>query len=221
MKRAGGIAALLCACLAALSLCACSPRAPAGTLDSLAPESALSVRPSDEGVTDFLALLDDPPAMYEDDQCFNITPDFILDNSDYRVFKYSESCASYLLYDGAVYPLGIFFGGSGADSFALADLTGDGEYELYFTFSWGSGMHRSMIGYFDPAQKEATVFDVAFWDADCMLTLGEKARLEVSRAEFTGRESFVSFDIAAVEVLGSIAFEEGEIRYAALDRSAS
>lgn len=207
------IAALSCACLILLCAFGCAPsRAP------IAPQDSLSIRPSDEDVADFLAILgDDAPAMYGDDACYNITPDFIAENSDYRVFKFSQSCASFVLYDGKAYQLGEFLGGTGADSFALADLDGDGAYELYFTFSWGSGFHRSQVGHFDPAAKAVTVFDAAFFNEDCMLTLGANKTLEVRRADISygadDGEFYVSFDLLAGDALGTLAYEDGAVQF--------
>lgn len=203
-------AVLACACLMLLCAFGCAPE----TLAPVAPEESLSIRPSDEGVADFLALLGDAaPASYENDTCYDITPDFVRDNSDCRIFKFSVSCASFALYDGKAYALGESLGGSGADSFALADMDGDGACELYFAFSWGSGMHRSMAGCFDPAARAVTVFDAAFYGEDCMLTLSTDGGLAVRRAEFTSRESFVSYDIAAGETLGTLVYEDNAVQF--------
>lgn len=72
---------------------------------------------------------------YEADECYNVTPAFIADNSDYAVFKYSNSTESFILYDDEVYSIGTCVGGFGITSMALADLNKDGMYELYYTFS--------------------------------------------------------------------------------------
>lgn len=203
----------LCACLAAALLCGCSSGAPAGTLAPAAPEGTLCVRPSDEGAADFLALLGDgAPRLYENDTCSNVTPDFIKDNSGYLLFKFGQSCASFLQYDGTAYPLGEFFGGSGADGFALADLNGDGAYELYFTFSWGSGIHRSQVGYFDPAARTVTLLGASFYDEDAMLSCGENGALELRLARFENRASFVSYDVTPGDTLGTLYWADGEVR---------
>lgn len=214
MTRAVKIAAAACAC--ALMLCACekAPETPDGALAPIAAQDTLAVRPSDEGVADFLALLGgDAPKSYENDTCYNITPAFIKDNSGYVIFKFDQSCASYLLYEGAIYLMGGYFGGLGAVSFALADLNADVAYELYYTFSWGSGMHRAQVGYFDPATEVAVDFDVAFFDKDCALIASPDGGLGVCAAEFADAEefSFVSYDVSAVDVLGAIVCEDGEI----------
>lgn len=216
MTRAVKIAMAACAC--ALMLCACekAPETPDGVLAPIAAQDTLEIRPSDEDVADFLALLGEgAPKSYENDTCYNITPAFIKDNSGYVIFKFDQSCASYLLYEDTIYPLGGYFGGLGAVSFALADLNADGAYELYYTFSWGSGMHRSQVGYFDPATKAAADFDAAFYDKDTALAASPDGGLNVCVADIASREEessfFVSFDISALEVVCAIVCEDGEI----------
>jgi beta-lactamase regulating signal transducer with metallopeptidase domain len=191
-------------------------------LEPLAPSSKLEIRPSSDGVDDFLQLLGTQrPSGYDNDTCFNITPDFVGSHSPYRIFKFSQSCASYLLYGDAVYPLGEYFGGSGIDSVALADLNRNGQYELYFTFSWGSGLHRSQLGYFNPQDNRVTVLErvtalePAILNSDCILTLNADNALCVSTAElvFVSDGGFVSFDITAKAQIGFIIVEDGVIQY--------
>ena len=147
---------------------------------------------------------------YDTDECYNITPDFVADNSDFAVFKYDKSTSSYILYDVVVYGIGTCFGGYGITSMALADLNADGQYELYYTFSWGSGMHRSQIGYFDPANKEVTIFDNSFFNSDMMLTVNDSGDLCVNRADLD-IDSFVDFTIKAQELMGTLTLDKNEI----------
>ncbi len=222
MKAIKLAAALVCACLLVLSACANAPGTPGegkgGALAPVAPQSALSIRPSDEGVADFLSLLGEGvPEAYENDICYHITPDDIKDHSAFRIYKFDQSCASFLQYEGKAYPLGEFFGGTGVDGFALADLTGDGAYELYFTFSWGSGMHRSQVGYFDPATKAVTAFEVSFYGEDSMLTLDGNGNLQVSHADIRygmdDLSAYVSFDMAAGVPLGSFSYGNDAVQF--------
>ena len=184
--------------------------------DLAPPSGTLEFCPTSNGVDAFLELLGPQrPSGYEKDECFNITPAFLEQNSPYSIFKFNQSCASYLLYDGAVTPLGEYFGGSGLDSAALADLNSDGQDELYFTFSWGSGLHRSQLGYFDPAAKEITILDVSFMSEDCMVAPDGDGGLTVSsaRIDFGSGGGFVSFGITAGAVRGAVVAEGGQIRY--------
>ena len=90
---------------------------------------------------------------YEDDIPYEITSPELEENTDYRIFKFSQSSASFLYYEDTLYQLGDWFGGCGLTSFAFADGNNDGKNEMYFTFSYGSGIHSQCASYFDPVQK--------------------------------------------------------------------
>lgn len=179
-------------------------------LGTLAAESEMVITSSDIQVSDFLTKNSNFRTSYDTDKCYNITPDFIADNSDFMIFKYRESTESFIMYQGEVYSIGTCFGGCGITSMALADLNEDGQYELYYTFSWGSGLHRSQIGYFDPANKEVTIFDYSLLYSDMMLTTNESGELRVNSATLTV-DSFVDFSIKAQELTGAIELEENSI----------
>ncbi|MDE6019694.1 MAG: hypothetical protein K2H01_01675 [Ruminococcus sp.] len=120
---------------------------------------------------------------YEDDILYEITSPELEENTDYRIFKYSQSCASYLYYEDSIYQLGEFFGGLGLTSFASADINSDGKDELYFTFSWGSGMHRAKAGYFDPIKKEPVIFSDSYFDRDWIIVKTDYETLSLYTAE--------------------------------------
>lgn len=157
-----------------------------------APVSELTIQPSSDNVND---------------SCYNITPEYISKNSDYSIFKFKNSAASFLMYKGEVYELGTSFGGYGVVSMALADLNKDKNYELYFTFSWGSGIHQSQIGYFDPSTKEITIFNYTNLDYDMILTTNEKGELCVNETVFES-DSFVDYTIKAGKYLGRIIWDD-------------
>lgn len=229
MKGAKLKKAVVWPCLAALAVCAvlwlaagrsARPEAPEeperteGGLPVIAPVE-LKITPSEEGVAEFLEKNEDYASMYEEDTCYNITPDFISENSDFTIFKYDKSTASFVMYEGEVYIAGEYFGGSGIESMALADVDMDGQYELYYTFSWGSGIPRTMIGYFDPCAKETKAFDYASFHYGMMLTANENGELCVNTAlydlDYT-ENWFVDYMIQAGEQqIGTIRLENGEI----------
>lgn len=178
-------------------------------LDTLAVESELTITSSNTHVSDFVAKNADFKSSYETDECYNITPDFIANNSNYEIFKYIDSCESFVMYDNEVYHIGIGFGGWGITSMALADLNKDGEYELYYTFSWGSGIHRSQVGYFEPISKETHIFDYSLPNYDMILTVNESGDLCVNSASF-GRYD-VNFTIKAQDFMGTVNYKEDKI----------
>lgn len=178
----------------------------------IAPESELTIVPSETRVSEFTTC-----AGYtaEEGDYYNITPDFIADNSDFKIFKNAASTDSFIMYDGEVYSVGICFGGFGVTSMALADLNQDGEYELYYTFSFGSGLHILSIGYFDPVKKEVTLldYDLESHGHELMLTVNESGDLCVNIAVIDEKsyQSFVDFSFKAQELIGTVVFEENTI----------
>lgn len=179
-------------------------------LSPIAPEAELTVASTDTKVAEFLEINEGFSTYYETDTCYNITPDFVAENSDFAIFKYDTSTESFVMYDGEIHSIGTCFGGYGITGMALADLNNDGQYELYYTFSWGSGLHRSQIGYFDPASKDVTVFeDYALLGFDCelMLTVNEAGDLCVNSAEIS-QNSFVDYSMRAAEPIGTIVWTD-------------
>ena len=164
-----------------------------------------------DGVPDFLAIQKNFTSGYDSDKCYNITPDFIKENSDYSVFKYDTSCASFLLYEGKVYSLGEWFGGFGVTSITLADLNADQKPELYFTYSWGSGLHHSHVAYFDPVGKKVVTLDYAQLNNDMLITENEEGGLSLYEATIPRMESFVNFTMERTDLIADIVFVNGKI----------
>ncbi len=181
------------------------------TLSIKAVSSELVIESSSNKVDDFLIKNKNFTTDYEKDICYHITPDFIENNSDYSIFKYASSTASFLLFDDAIYGLGVFLGGNGLTSMALGDLDKDNQYELYFTFSWGSGLHRSQIGYFNPSTKKVTVFDYSYFNHDMILTKNDEGTLCVNEAMIEG-VSFVDYTIKSKKLVANIVWEKGSIK---------
>ena len=178
-------------------------------LEVIAPESELTIVPSKTRVSEFIKCAGDTE---EEGDYYNITPDFIADNSDFEIFKSVSSTDSFIMYDGEVYSVGICFGGFGVTSMALADLNQDGAYELYYTFSFGSGVHALSIGYFDPVKKEVTILDcpLQLHLHELMLTVNESGDLCVNLAVIAEEtyQSFVDFSLEAQELIGTVVFGE-------------
>lgn len=166
--------------------------------------------PSTAGVGEFLRQFKGYETTYDQDICYNITPKDITDRYDFCIFKYDTSCGSFLSYDKEVYPLGIWFGGYGVTSFAVSDLNQDGYFELFFTYSWGSGAHRSLVGYFDSATTETVLPDFIYWGNDMVLNTDSNGVLGIYHAD-CDIESFVDIEMGAKDRLASIVWESQEI----------
>lgn len=166
--------------------------------------------PSSEGVEDFLKLLGDESAEDDPERYYNVTPEDISEDYGFRIFKSDQTCSSLLLYENTLYSLGECFGGCGVTSFAVVDLNADGAFELYFTYSWGSGIHRSQAGYFDSASGKVTGFDFVSWLGELLLETDDEQNLCVYHADCDGK-SFVDMELSAGEKAAYITAEEGEI----------
>lgn len=170
-----------------------------------------SIVGTQDGVDAFLALQKDFNSGYDTDKCYNITPQFISENSEYSIFKYDKSAASFLLYKGVVYPLGEWFGGFGVTSMALADIDNDGDSELYFTYSWGSGLHRSHAAYFSPSAKEIVTLPYTNINKDMTLVDHGDGSLSLYGADISNLMDFAHFDRKKTDFISDIVYEKGQI----------
>lgn len=164
-----------------------------------------------DGVENFLALQGEFKSGYENDICYNITPEYIKAGSEYQIFKYNASCAPFLLYKDKVYPLGEWFGGLGVTSMAIADIDRDKTPELYFTYSWGSGLHRSNAAYFNPSKKEVIPFAYTHLNGDLLITGNKEGGLSLYAADITNLKSFADFTTEGTEFISDIVFENNDI----------
>lgn len=218
---------VLWSCLVALAVCAvlwlavsrsARPEAPKelerikGGLPVIAPVE-LKATPSKEGVTEFLAKHTDFSIKY--DECCNITPDFIADNSDFTIFKVDLPVKYFVMYGGEVYPLYWGLGANDPMNMALADVDQDGKYELYFSYINGSGMPWCEINHFDPNRKESAVLGSFRWDK--VLTTNELGELCVNELDWEWNDPGdegdfnAEYSISAGKQVGTILLENGEI----------
>ncbi len=171
----------------------------------------VSIFGTQDGVEEFLSLLGHLHPDYEPNACYNITQDIVGENPDYSVFKFNTSCASFLLYENRIYPMGEWFGGFGVTSMALHDLNEDGKQELYFTYSFGSGLHRSHIAYFDPALKQVVHIEYMHLNKDMMVAANLAGGLSLYDTGISSMDSFVQFEMKSAGYIADIVYESGKI----------
>ena len=166
---------------------------------------------SNEDVPLFLGKLEDKTGIDADDECYNVTPPEIKEKYGFEIFKFDKSYKSFLMYNDKIYTLGESFGGMGAVSFAVADINGDNAAELYYTYSWGSGQHRSHIGYFDSATEKITDINYTNWNTDLVFGINEyDGGLAFYAASVKNSDNFdIEFELE--ELRGMIVCESGEI----------
>lgn len=171
-----------------------------------------SIVGTSDGVDDFLALHDDFRHRYASNTCYNITPDYIRDNSDYRIFKYNASSASFLLYEGEIYPLAEWGGGYGVTSMALADMDGDESPELYFTYSLGSGLHWSLVAYFNPVTEQVTPLEYVRMMGDLLIAHNLEGGLSLFEATISSQDGFANLEARGGEHVSDVVYVNGQIR---------
>ena len=174
--------------------------------------------PSKNNVAELLSSYDFPEGYFSNDELYNITPQEITDKYGFRIFKYDQCCESYLEYNGGIYHIGTGLGGAGSTSFAVADLNSDGNLELYYTFSWGSGMHRSQIGYFDTAVLTDFAVNYDLPDHEIKLS-STNAALEVCEASVVESNGFANIKTTAKDKIGELIYENGAIQFKTPDGS--
>lgn len=97
--------------------------------------------------------------------CYNVTPLSVAEQTDIKIFKFSDSCVSLALIDGEVYSICESFGGYGFVNAVPWDYDEDGNLDLLVASSWGSGLHRSIISVFNTTTKESiAVYDTSDTD---------------------------------------------------------
>lgn len=121
----------------------------------------------------------------------DITTKAVWDRLGAQVFQVTEgvqACESFFIKAKKVYRIGQGFGGHGVTSMAVADPDVNGRDKLIFTYSWGSGIHRSHVAVFDCLAKEPVqvVAPLAYFGdlGDVAVKSGEGQQVDV----FVGKQ---------------------------------
>ena len=93
--------------------------------------------------------------VFDKDHCYNVTPTAVSAETDIKIFKYSNSGATFALIDGEVFQICTYFGGYGFVNAVPWDYDEDGNLDLLIASSWGSGLHRSEISIFNTKTKQS------------------------------------------------------------------
>lgn len=169
-------------------------------------DTAVQIRGSKDGVESFLALLGQ-----EGVDCYTVTPPGVSETAGFQIYKMKDSCASYLLYAGKIYQLGEYFGGMGIMDIKAWDFDGDGVQELVYTYSWGSGRHRSQIGFFDPGSQGPAELDYCYEDQDMMIVKSASG-YSLHHAEVTsGEVCLIDFNLTPGRRLAEIVYADGRL----------
>ncbi|MEI6131388.1 MAG: hypothetical protein WCQ41_01005 [Bacillota bacterium] len=129
---------------------------------------------------------EEKPAFYK---VTDITPLNVKEEIGCKIFKVNSNCESYLFYKSKFYRIGNGYGGFGIVSMTTCDFDQNGEKDLIYTFSFGSGIHRTEVGVFNLTTNTEEV-------------IKNDARLFVSLKEFIiEKSSDISFEIYNANIL--------------------
>ncbi len=174
--------------------------------------SPFQLEHSKRGVVEFLNILGYRKPMYDYEDYYNITPVEIEKEYGFSIYKSDSLYYTYLVYEDAYYPLCEWFGGFGVTSLYANDLNDDSFPELYFTCSWGSGHHRSHVGYFDSASREVITFVSEISNTDAFLYYD--SGLKVFQADYKADNTL---DFNTVTEAGQLCSSEGNITFVRKD----
>ena len=148
----------------ALTLTISGCRADGKSSDEQKAEGMMRTVCTKDGVDEFMEAWGDPELTglnsgyaFNAEHCFNVTPARVYELTGVRVFKFSDCCDSFAFADGKICQICSSFGGFGFLDAVPWDHDGDGEYDLIVTSSWGSGIHRAELSFFDVKKMESTV----------------------------------------------------------------
>ena len=107
----------------------------------------------------------------------------------FAVTSGARVCQAYVTQNRQVHPLGEGFGGSGVMSMCVADLNGPGQPGLVFSYSWGSGEHRSIVAIWTGG---ATWTDAkpALLEHDLWLERTDDQHIHVAYGKFSSTHGF-------------------------------
>lgn len=100
---------------------------------------------------------------------YDITPKEVKEEIGCQIFKVNYSCESYVVYKSKVFHIGLGSGGFGVVNLTTCNFDGNGQKDLIYTFSWGSGLHRSQIGVFSFSNEKEEWLDFVQLNKDIML----------------------------------------------------
>ena len=161
------------------------------------------------------------------DNIYNVTPDQVASETNYRIFKASDSCASFIMIDGQIYSICESFGGFGFVNAVPCDFDKDGCTDLLVASSFGSGIHRSVISHFNGKTKESTIiFDTSLTDEPdrdliVMASTPSFSSAEINNlpiyyniycVEISVRDgNLAKLSYLPTDVIGSVEYENGQV----------
>ena len=185
-----------------------------------------------DGVDEFMEAWGDPELTgffsgyaFDAEHCYNVTPARVYELTGVRVFKFSDCCESFAFADGKICRICAGLGGFGFFDAVPWDHDGDGQYDLIVTSSWGSGIHRAVLSFFNVKKMESAViatsldFDPSPNDCDWWLDTPTPSMSGVTYTPVITvyavteimpvNDNFADLAFSVTTVIGRVSFESG------------
>lgn len=200
-----------------------SPSISPSTSPSISPSTGNNspihaFEPRRDRVDDFLKLADEIkfdklPRFYPDDSCANITPPLVFEKTGCLVFKYAKSSAAFLQVGRQIFVLGESFGGHGLTDLQLCDFDRDGRLDLIYTYSWGSGLHRSHVDHFNLSTLAQSRLNFTNMNGDLYLSMVADDHFELYQAAVSIENGdFARISLTRRELLASVRSIDGVLQ---------
>ena len=177
--------------------------------------STSSINGYKDGVEEFLNLASERLISFQSEElenCYNITPDFVKENSEYQIFKFKDTAETYIIYENEIYKIGNNKRDRGTTSFALADINNDNKLELFYTYIWKvSEVSRTNVSYFDPITKKEVGFGKNYSE-EILTFMKNKDELALFNSTISKDENYVDFIINARTEKVVIVSKNGDIK---------
>ncbi len=127
-----------------------------------------------------------------------------------QIFRVTEgpfARETFLIHDDTVLQLGTAFGGIGVNSLQVSDLDQDGNVELLFAYSFGSGIHQTRIGMYAPAYDDDRIYETeTAYLGDAGLFKEDTSNVAVRAVESDEETSTLRY----LDTLGHLAIQQHE-----------
>lgn len=128
------------------------------------------------------------------ENCYNITTSN-LKQLDVKIFKFKDQCDTYMQFENEIYDVGTGYGGYGFINAVTCDIDNNETPDILFTFSYGSGIHRSVVSVFNMSTLMVTnLFSTTDeGNEDYMADLVLEKTMEADKPVFTAYSATINF----------------------------
>lgn len=202
--------------------------------DTAVQQEACVIKGTKDDVSDFMADLADAKGdldvkeEFDEKNCYNLTSDAMYDETGIKIFKFSDSCASFAYANGGIHPICNYVGGPGFINAVPWDHDEDGNVDLLVASSCGSGVSRSEISLYNVNTGSYSVIvssqDIEGFDEGSVLIVALRSSFLEGSPEAVGiynvyeatleqDTSGVDLSFEPVRVVGNIVYEDGELKF--------